>query len=97
MRLAILFAPVLFLVLGSACDEATTVFVQYGCNTEDIVLETWDGAAATEVARFAPGIAPVCFLIAQSKVSKLHSRCASSAARVPVQLGVFDPAQECNP
>ena len=38
MRLAILFAPVLFLVLGSACDEATTVFVQYGCNTEDIVL-----------------------------------------------------------
>jgi hypothetical protein len=97
MRLAILFAPLLFLALGSACDDATTVLVQYGCDTEDIVVETWDGAAATEVARFAPGIAPVCFLIAQSQVSKLHSRCASSAERVPVQIGVFDPAQECKP
>jgi hypothetical protein len=97
MRFAILFVSLLFLALGSACDEATTVLVQSGCDTEDIVVETWDGAAATEVARFAPGIAPACFLIAQSKVSKLHSRCASSAVRVPVQIGVFDPAQECNP
>jgi hypothetical protein len=90
------FVPLLLFVLGSACDQGVTVLVQYGCDTEDIVIESWAGATATEVARFAPGSAPVCFLVAESKVPTLRSRCASSPVPVPVQIGVFDPVQECN-
>jgi hypothetical protein len=66
------------------------VLVQYGCDTEDLVLE----ADGVELARVAPGVAPKCFWIVESLIAALTSRCESGAA-IPVPAGVFDPAVEC--
>ena len=96
MRTLLLVFPLLLFALAPSCDNQVTVLVQYGCDTEDLVVETSDGITTTEVARFAPGTAPACFLIGQSKVPILYSRCVSSAVGVPVPTGVFDPVQECN-
>ncbi len=89
---------ILIVLFASACEPVAkaTVLVQYGCDIEDLVIETWDGATQTEVIRFAPGSAPTCFQVAMSKVASLHSRCVSSLVHVPVQIGVFDTVQECN-
>lgn len=97
-RIAMLTLLPLIFVFESSCDVATgvTVLVQYGCDVEDVVIETWDGIATTEVARYAPGSAPTCFTIAKSKVPSLYSRCESSTVLVPVSVGVFDPDLECN-
>ena len=97
-RIAMLTLLPLLFVLESACDQGqgVTVLVQYGCDTEDIVIETWDGVTTTEVARYAPGSAPTCFTIAKSKVPSLYSRCESDSVPVPVSIGVFDPDLECN-
>lgn len=97
-RIAMLTLLCLLFVLESACDQGqgVTVLVQYGCDTEDVVIETWDGITTTEVARYAPGSAPTCFTIAKSKVPSLYSRCESDSVPVPVSIGVFDPDLECN-
>lgn len=95
-RTAALMLALLLFVSTSACDDPVTVLVHYGCDVEDLVVETWDGTLATEVARFAPGTAPVCFSVGRPKIAMLTSRCVSGGDHVPVQMGVFDPVVECN-
>ena len=78
------------LLFGGSCERSITVLVEHGCDFEDLVIES----GGVELARVAPGVAPKCIWIVESRIAALTSRCESGAA-IPVPSGVFDPAVEC--
>lgn len=78
------------LLVSATCDPLVAVLVAYGCDTEPLVIES----AGVEIERVEVGEAPMCFLVAQSIVGGLTSRCLGGLP-VPVQRAVFDPAVEC--